>query len=163
MTWVQLLDPVWLGLIHLGGVCVEAKPALYWSSLLKWSDVKWLAHTYNLTRTAASMLLIKMKCNQCLFCSSVAGAEYRHWCWFLCVSSSERRHCKTLLVYRWTLQTSTRGWTPPLGHLQSSRRGSYKKRVTRWHQPSMMFLLPFSVSVKLTGETNYHYIYTVNK
>ena len=29
------------------------------------------------------------------------------------MSNSERRHCETLLAYRWTHQTSPRGWTPP--------------------------------------------------
>ena len=35
----------------------------------------------------------------------------------ICVSSSERRHCETLLAYHWTRGTSPRGWTPPLGYL----------------------------------------------
>ena len=37
-------------------VSVEAKPALYRPLLLKLSDVKWLAHTNKLTRTAAGTL-----------------------------------------------------------------------------------------------------------
>ena len=99
-------------------VSVETKPALYWPSLLKQSDVKCLAHTHKLTRTAAGTLSLKMKRNHCLFCCSVAGIEYRHWCWFLqpttaiCVYKSERRHHKTPLSYCWTHQTSPRGWMP---------------------------------------------------
>ena len=31
----------------------------------------------------------------------------------ICMSNSERRHCKTLLYYRWTHRTSPRGWTSP--------------------------------------------------
>ena len=31
----------------------------------------------------------------------------------ICVSSSERWHCETLLSYRWTHRTSPWGWTPP--------------------------------------------------
>ena len=63
-------------------VSVEAKPALYWPWLLKQSDVKWLAYTHKLRWTAAGTLSLKMKCNHCLFCCSVAGTEYRHLCWF---------------------------------------------------------------------------------
>ena len=84
-------------------VSVEAKPALYWPSLLKQSDVKWLAHTYTLTWTTASMLSLKMKRNHCLFYCSVAGTEYRHFCWFLqpttelsaCLALSDNiaKHC----------------------------------------------------------------------
>ena len=32
------------------------------------------------TQTATIMLLLKMKRSHCLFCSSVAGTEYRHLC-----------------------------------------------------------------------------------
>ena len=64
-------------------VSVEAKPALRWPSLLKQSDVKWLAHTHKLSRTVASMLLLQIKRNHYLFFCSVAGTEYRHWCWLL--------------------------------------------------------------------------------
>ena len=63
-------------------VSVEVKPALYWPSLLKQSDVKWLAHTYKVTGSIAGTLSLKMKCNHFLFCCSVAGIEYRHLCWF---------------------------------------------------------------------------------
>ena len=83
-------------------VSFEQKPALYWPLLLKQSNVKWLAHTFKLTRTAAGMLSLKMKLNHCLFCCSVAGTEYRHW-WFLqptteqftCLSPSDviAKHC----------------------------------------------------------------------
>ena len=62
---------------------IEAQSALYWPSLLKQSDVKWLAHIDKLTRTAAGTLSLKMKRSHCLFCCPVAGTEYRHWCWFL--------------------------------------------------------------------------------
>ena len=90
---------------------------MYW---LKQSDVKWLAHTYKLTGSVAGMLLLKIKQNHCLFCCSVAGMEYMHWCWFftannkaIYMSNSERRHCETLLSYCWTHWTSPQGWTPP--------------------------------------------------
>ena len=72
-------------------VSVEAKPASYWPLLLKQSDVKWLAHTHKLTSCHQ-----KIKCNHhCLFCSSVAGTEYRHWCWFL-QPTTEQFGCLTL-------------------------------------------------------------------
>ena len=64
---------VWVGLILLQGSV----------SLLKQSDVEWLAHTYKLTGSVAGMLSLKMKGNHCLFCCSVAGTEYRHLCWFI--------------------------------------------------------------------------------
>ena len=76
-------------------VSVEAKPALYWPLLLKQSDVKWLAHTHKLRWTAAGTLSLKMKRNHCLFCCSVAGTEYRHWCWFL-QPTTEQFVCLTL-------------------------------------------------------------------
>ena len=53
-------------------VSVEAKPALYWPSLLKQSDVKWLAHTYKLTWTRAGTLSLKNETQPLsllLFCS----------------------------------------------------------------------------------------------
>ena len=45
--------------------------------------MKCLAHTYKLTGSVADTLLLKMKCNHCLFCCSVAGTEYRPLCWFI--------------------------------------------------------------------------------
>ena len=58
-----------------------------------------------------------MKCNHCLFCCSVAGTKYRCLIYTtnsraICVSSSEQRHCKTLLSFRWTHRTTPQGWTP---------------------------------------------------
>ena len=53
-------------------VSVKVKPALYWPSLLKQSNVKWLAHTYRLTGSVAGTLSLKTKCNPpslLLFCS----------------------------------------------------------------------------------------------
>ena len=109
-------------------VSVEAKPALYWPSLLKQSDVKWLAHTYKLTRTTAGMLSLKMKCNHCLFCCSVAGTEYRHWCWFLQPTMEQcacltRKHC----------YLTAGGWTPPsqISSLTVQRRPAYENDFFR--------------------------------
>ena len=78
-------------------VSIKAKPALYWPSLLKQFDVKWLAHTNKVTRTVAGTLSF------CLFCSSVARTEYRHLCWFIqptteqfaCLALSDNiaKHC----------------------------------------------------------------------
>ena len=107
-------------------VSVEAKLTLYWPSLLKQSDVKWLAHTYKLTRTAAGTLSLKMKHNRCLFCSSVAGTEYRHWCWFL-QPTTEQFGCLTLNYDIAKHCYRTAGCTelhlgderPPLGYLLS--------------------------------------------
>ena len=56
-------------------VSVEAKPALYSPLLLKQSDVKWLARTYQLTGSVVGTLSLKIKCKHCLFCCSVAGTE----------------------------------------------------------------------------------------
>ena len=53
-------------------VSVEAKPALNWPSLLKQSDMKWLAHTYKLTQTAVNTLSLKYEMQPLsllLFCS----------------------------------------------------------------------------------------------
>ena len=111
-------------------VSVEAKPALYWPSLLKQSDVKWLAHTYKLTWTAAGTLSLKMKSNHCLFCCSVAGTEYRHWCWFLqpttelfaCLALSDDivKHCCLTAGHT---ELHLRDERPPLRYLLSLRRG----------------------------------------
>ena len=79
----------------LGLVCVEAKPTLYWPSLLNHSDMKWLAHTHKLTGSIAGMLLLKMKRNHCLFCCSVTGTQYRNLCWFL-KSTTDQYECLTL-------------------------------------------------------------------
>ena len=113
-------------------VSVEAKPAWYWPSLLKQSNVKWLAHTHKLTWTAAGMLLLKIKRNHCLFCCSVAGTEYRHWCRFLQPTTEQfvclsQRHCKTLLSYCWTHRTSPLGWMPPslISPITAQRRPAY--------------------------------------
>ena len=45
-----------------------------------------------------------------------------------CVSSSERRHCKTLLSLRWTHRTSPRRWTPlsRISPIITQRRPAYK-------------------------------------
>ena len=44
------------------------------------------------------------------------------------MSSSERRHCKTLLSYRWTHQTSLQWWTPPswISPITAQRRPAYE-------------------------------------
>ena len=124
---VQLLGPVWLGLILLrGSVSRQSQLCSYWHSLLKQSDVKCLAYTHKLTRTAAGTLSL-MKHNHCLFCCSVAGTEYRHLCWFIqqqlsnCVSSSEQRRCETLLSLRWTHRNSPRGMNAPLSDISYHR------------------------------------------
>ena len=115
-------------------VSVEAKPAWYWPSLLKQSDVKWLAHTYKLTGSVAGTLTLKIKCNHCLFCSSVAGPEYRHLCWFVqpttkqFLSSSERRLCKTLLAC--SLDTPNRDGRPTLRYLLSLCRGGRPMNIS---------------------------------
>ena len=69
MARVQLLGPVWMGLILLRGsvsrqsqLCTDP---CYWSSPM-WS-----------------------------LCFSVAGTEYKHWCWFL-QSTTEQFTCLTL-------------------------------------------------------------------
>ena len=103
---------------------IEAQSALYWPSLLKQSDVKWLAHIDKLTQTAAGTLSLKMKRSHCLFCCPVAGTKYRHWCWFLqptteefaCLALSDDI-AKKLLAYHWTHRTSPRGWAPPLSDI----------------------------------------------
>ena len=46
----------------------------------------------------------------------------------ICMSSSEQRHCETLLAYRWTHRTSPRGWTPPsqISSIIAQRRPAYE-------------------------------------
>ena len=46
----------------------------------------------------------------------------------MCVSSSERQYCETLLSYRWTHRTSPRGWTPPsqISPITVQRRSDYE-------------------------------------
>ena len=81
-----------------------------------------------------------MKRNHCLFCCSVAGIEYRHWCWFLqpttaiCVYNSERRHHKTPLSYCWTHQTLPRGWMPLswISPITTQRRPAYENDSFRY-------------------------------
>ena len=45
----------------------------------------------------------------------------------ICLSSSEQRHCETLLAYHWTHQTSPLGWTPPsrISPITAQRRPVY--------------------------------------
>ena len=100
-------------------VSVETKPALYWPSLLKQSNEKWLARRYKLTGSVAGTLSLQMKHDH--FCCSNQA---------ICVSSSERWHCKTLLAYRWTHWTSPWGWTPPLRNLISSRTGGRPMKIS---------------------------------
>ena len=71
----------------------------------------------------------KNKCTHCLFCCSVAGREYRHWCWclqqttelFACLALSDVKHCY-LTAGRTELQLSDE--RPPLRYLLSPGRGS---------------------------------------
>ena len=57
------------------------------TSLLKQSDVKWLAHTHKLRQNCSQ--------HHCLFCCSVAGTEYRHSCCCL-QPTTEQFACLTL-------------------------------------------------------------------
>ena len=117
-------------------VSVKAKPSLYWPLLLTQSDVKWLAHTYKLTGTIAGTLSLKMKCNHCVFCCSVAGTEYRHLRWFLqptteqfpCLAPSDSivKHCYLTAEHT---QLHLGDECPPLGYLLSSRRAESEQPV----------------------------------
>ena len=110
---------------------------LYWLSLLKQSNVKWLAHTYKLIWTAASTLLLKMKRNYCLFCSSVAGTEYRQLCWFiqpttkqfacLALSNDIAKHCYLTAAHT---ELHLGDECPPLGYLLSPHRGGRPMKIT---------------------------------
>ena len=85
-------------------------------------------HTYKLTRTAVSTLSLKIKH---LFCSSVAGTEYRHLCWFF-----YNQQQSNLRVYLWattlwntavspldTPNFTSGMYTPCVGYLLSLCRG----------------------------------------
>ena len=72
-----------------------------------------------------------MKCNHCLFCCSVAGTEYRHWCWFL-QPTTELFACPTLsddIVIHCCLTAghTEQGWTPPsqISSITTQRRSAY--------------------------------------
>ena len=118
-------------------VSVEAKPALYWLSLLKQSDVRWLAHTYKLTRIEVGTLSLKIKRNHYLFCCSVAGTEYRHWRWFLqttteqfvclALSNDIAKHCYLTAGH---IELHLREEHPPLGYFLSSHRGGLPMKIT---------------------------------
>ena len=92
--------------------------------------------THTLTRTAAGTLTLKMKCNHCRFCCSVAGTEYRHWCWFIqptteqfaCLALSDdiAKHC-SLTTGHTVLHL--RGECRP-GYLLSLRRGGLSMKMT---------------------------------
>ena len=52
----------------------------------------------------------------------------------ICVSRSERQHCKTLLAYCWIHQTSPWGWTPPsqISPIIGQRRLAYEHLSFRY-------------------------------
>ena len=122
-------------------VSVEAKPVLYWPSLLKQSDVKLLANTFKLTGRVAGTLSLKMKHNHCLLCCSVAGRECRHLCWFIqptteqfaCLALSDdiAKHCYLTAGH---IELHLGDWCLPLGHLLSSHRGGRPMNIS----PSVM-------------------------
>ena len=94
-------------------------------------------HTYKLAQTAASTLSLKMKHNHCLFCSSAAVTEYRHWSWFL-QSTTEQFACLALSDDFAKHCYLTAGHTelhlgdgrPPLGYLRGEG-GVFSRRVGR--------------------------------
>ena len=105
-------------------VSVEANPALYWPSLL------WLTYTHKFTWTTAGTLSLKVKRNHCVYCFSLAGTEYRHWCWFiqptteqfacLALSDDVSKHC-CLTAGHTELHLGDE--RPPLRYLLSPHRG----------------------------------------
>ena len=92
-------------------------------------------HTYKLAQTAASTLSLKMKHNHCLFCSSAAVTEYRHWCWFL-QSTTEQFACLALSDDFAKHCYLTAGHTelhlgdgrPPLGYLRGEGGSVFTQR-----------------------------------
>ena len=105
----------------------------YWSSLM-WSVSK--------KQTVAGTLSLKIKCNHCLFCCSVAETESWHLCWFLqptteqfsCLALSDdiAKHC-----YLTTGHTELHlgDESPPLEYLRGewgvfSRRGGQPMKIS---------------------------------
>ena len=91
MARVQLLGLVWVGLIHYTRFSLEANGG---QRLLKQSDVKWLAHTYKLTRTAASALSLNemQPLSLLLFCS-----WDRIYALMLIITAKNRAICVSIL------------------------------------------------------------------